>query len=337
MITVRIFILSLYLAFANALFDPLSLAAIGGAVGAGWFKYDYLKENTYCRFQECCTSQYLKHDVTELQNLLNKNLFGQHIVQTVLVNAIGAHLKNIESSRKPLVMSFHGTSGTGKNFVSDFVAQALYKKGIESNYVHKFTADIIISDELVMNQFSLAMAVKQSVKKCPYSLFIFDEIEKLKPGVFDAIVNLLDHHSSQKGYDFSKAIFIFLSNSAGKEIAKKLKSITDSGRFRDETSLLDFERIAEMGAYNVVGGLYQSTIIESHVIDHFVPFLPLEPRHVEQCIKKEFQKICQRSTTDKIISDIMKSAITIDDTGIYSNNGCKRLSKKVEAYCYMNT
>lgn len=337
MIFCRVFVFTICLAFSDALFDPFSLAAIGGAVGAGWFKYDYLKENTYCRFRECCIAPYLKHDVSELQRLLSANLYGQHIVQTVLFNAIGAHLKNIQSSRKPLVMSFHGTSGTGKNFVSDFVAQALYQKGIESNYVHKYTADIIIFDELVMNQFSLAAGIKKAIKDCPYSLFIFDEIEKLKPGVFDAIVNLLDHHSSLKGYDFSKAIFIFLSNSAGTEIAVKLKSITDSGRFRDETTLVDFERIAELGAYNVVGGLQDSKLIESHVIDHFVPFLPLEQRHVEQCIKKEFNKICHRSTSDKIISDIMKAAVTFDETHVYSNNGCKRLSKKVEAYCYMNT
>lgn len=87
----------------------------------------------------------------------------------------------------------------------------------------------------------------------------------------------------------------------GNEIAKKLKAITDSGRFRDETSLVDFERIAELGAYNVVGGLQESRLIESHVIDHFVPFLPLELRHVEQCIKKEFRKICNKGTSDKII------------------------------------
>lgn len=54
----------------------------------------------------------------------------------------------------------------------------------------------------------------------------------------------------------------------------------------------DFERIAEMGAYNVIGGLYRSNIIDSHVIDHFVPFLPLEARHVELCIRKEFENFC---------------------------------------------
>lgn len=73
----------------------------------------------------------------------------------------------------------------------------------------------------------------------------------------------------------------------------KLKSLIDSGRWRDETELVDFERIAELGAYNVIGGLYRSNIIDSHVIDHFVPFLPLEARHVELCIRKELDNFCK--------------------------------------------
>lgn len=224
-------------------------------------------------------------------------------------------------------MSFHGTSGTGKNYVSDFVAAALYKNGINSEYVYKFTASDTHKD--------LANNVKQTVKNCPYSLFIFDEIEKMPGGVFDSIVSLLDHHSALKGYNFSKAIFIFLSNSAGVEIAKKLKTLMDAGHYRDETKLTDFERIAELGAYNVIGGLYRSGVIESHVIDHFVPFLPLEPKHVEMCIKKEFlYHDCPSNSREDDVSKILSEAMTFDDTGKFSNNGCKRISKKVESYCY---
>lgn len=319
--------------FCLAFVDPLTVG-ISIGIGVGWIKYDFLKENTYCQFKECCIARYLKKDVTGLKRQLENKLFGQHIVQEVMVNAIGAHLKNIESSRKPLVMSFHGTSGTGKNYVSDIVASSLYEKGFESKYVHKYSSDYHLAAHVQQYQRELVVKIKQAVQDCPFSLFIFDEIEKMPEGVFDSIVSLLDHHSSMKGYDFSKAIFIFLSNSAGVEIARKLKSITDVGRWRDETKLQDFESIAEMGAYNVFGGLYRSGIIESHVIDHFVPFLPLEPRHVEQCIKTEFNLFCHSAATDEKIKEILKMAMTFDETGIYSNNGCKRISKKVEAYCY---
>lgn len=312
----------------HALLDPISLSAVGAAVGAGWgfWKRDFVVDNTYCRFVECCRKPYLKANVNELSWLLKKHLYGQHIVQDVLINALGAHFDNIQWSRKPLVMSFHGTPGTGKNFVSEFIASALYQNAIDSNFVNKFTASDIQKD--------LADKVKQTVKKCPQSLFIFDEIESMPTGVFDEIVSLLDHHASNKDYDFSKAIFIFLSNSAGAEIAKKLKSLIDSGRYRDDSKLSDFERIAELGAYNVLGGLYRSSVIDSHVIDHFIPFLPLEPRHVEKCITKEYENFCTSRPEDVDISNIMESAMTIDDTGIFSNSGCKRLSKKVESYCY---
>lgn len=57
--------------------------------------------------------------------------------------------------------------------------------------------------------------MKEAVKNCPYSLFIFDEIELMPKGVFDPIVSLLDHHSDLEDHDFSKSVFIFLSNSAG--------------------------------------------------------------------------------------------------------------------------
>ncbi|XP_055620986.1 torsin-like protein [Toxorhynchites rutilus septentrionalis] len=324
-----LFSIAYFVCKTNAFLDPISLTTL--AAGAiGWMKYDFLKQNTYCRWNECCSAPYLKNNIPELNVLLEKNLFGQHIVQQTLVKAIGAYIQNIDSSRKPLTISFHGTSGTGKNYVSDFLAASLYEKSYNSKYVHKFTAGQLAT----VTQGELVRTIRNAIGDCPNSLFIFDEIEKMPPGIFDSIVHLLDHHTTQRGFDFSKAIFIFLSNSAGVEISKKLKTIIESGRWRDETTLHDFERIAELGAYNVIGGLYRSRMIESHVIDHFVPFLPLELRHVEKCIKKEFDKFCRYKATDEKISEVVRSAVTFDETGIFTSNGCKRVRRKVEALCF---
>ncbi|KXJ74886.1 hypothetical protein RP20_CCG012492 [Aedes albopictus] len=309
------------ISFSDA-FEPISATiGLGIAAGVGVKWKDQIADYTLCKFYECCRKPYLKSDVEGLKLNLTQHLFGQHIVQDVLVNAIGAHFDTIESSRKPLVMSFHGTSGTGKNYVSDFVAAALFEKGIESNFVYKF---------------DLADKVKETVKKCEYSLFIFDEIEKMPMGVFDSIVSLLDHHSYLKGYDFSKAIFIFLSNSAGAEIAKKLKSLMDAGRYRDETELEDFQYIAQLGAYNVQGGLHRSKLIDSHVIDHFVPFLPLEPRHVEMCIKKEFMlRSCPNEASDEDFSLVSSDYDCIDYRRVAatSETGVKTSSKAGKLLC----
>ncbi|XP_055592914.1 torsin-like protein [Uranotaenia lowii] len=316
--------LSLICAINVQAFDPFSISAALSAID-----YSTMKKYTFCKFKECCQEPYLISEVNSLKKELTENLYGQHIVVDTLVNAIGSHLRNQESSRKPLVMSFHGPAGTGKNYVSDFIVGALYSKGFESKFVHKFNA----FDEQIIN-LRLHHSIKDAIYQCPNSLFIFDEVEKMPEGIFDSLVSLLDSHAFYKQHDFTKAIFIFLSNSGGAEISQKLKSLVEKGQWRDNTKLPDFERIVEMSAYNMIGGMHRARIIEAHVIDHFIPFLPLESRHVEMCIKKEFLKYCRANPSSEAVSSLLKAIMTLDDTGMFSNNGCKRISKKVEAYCY---
>ena len=44
--------------------------------------------------------------------------------------------------KKPLALSLHGWTGTGKNFVSKIIAESIYKRGLKSNYVHQFVATL---------------------------------------------------------------------------------------------------------------------------------------------------------------------------------------------------
>ncbi|XP_049288747.1 torsin-like protein [Anopheles funestus] len=309
---------------------------INGASDVIQTSYKYAKNNGYCALTECCNEVHIHTDITELRDALQKSLFGQHIAGQIIVNAIGGHFKNIHSSEKPLVMSLHGLPGTGKNFVAEHVSRALYKKGANSNFVHKYLGRINFPLESEVEKYKLMLVadITTAVAKCPKSLFIFDEVEKMPPGLFDAIVTLLDHHAYTKQLDFRQSIFIFLSNVAGPEIANRLKKLVDGGRWREETQLHDFEPTLEIASYNLVGGLYKSELIESHVVDHFVPFLPLELRHVEDCIRVEYSKYTDEKMSDEMLSAIVKEAITFDETGLYSNNGCKRVSKKVEALHY---
>jgi torsin-1 len=128
--------------------------------------------------------------------------------------------------------------------------------------------------------------------------------------------------------DFRKSIFLFLTNAAGPEIAEKLYNLsTKDGKFREETKLNDFERICEMGAYNKEGGLQNSGPIEAGLIDHFIPFLPLEQRHVEKCIRAEFHRLYLVPSNDQI-AQVMRT-VTYDGKFQFASYGCKRLDKKV--------
>lgn len=70
---------------------------------------------------------------------LQTKLHGQHLVQSVVLKAIQGFINNPESN-KPLTLSFHGWSGTGKNFVARIIADNLYRDGVKSECVRLFIA-----------------------------------------------------------------------------------------------------------------------------------------------------------------------------------------------------
>lgn len=128
------------------------------------------------------------------------------------------------------------------------------------------------------------------ITDCPRSLFIFDEVDKMPAGVFESLASLVDYNSLPNKLDGSKAIFIFLSNLAGVQISDQLAKMLKNGELRENIKLSSFEQILQKASYNLDGGFKKAGLIEQHVIDHYIPFLPLEKHHVQQCISAEFLK-----------------------------------------------
>ena len=77
----------------------------------------------------------------DLRTDLRNNLFGQHIVQKIVPAAIESSIDEY-SPTKPLVLSFHGPTGVGKNYVASFIAQNYFKARESSKYYHHFKSRI---------------------------------------------------------------------------------------------------------------------------------------------------------------------------------------------------
>lgn len=58
-----------------------------------------------------------------------------------MVPAIQGHVSSL-TRKKPLTLSFHGTPGSGKNYVSQFIANSLYKLGEQSKFVHSYNGGL---------------------------------------------------------------------------------------------------------------------------------------------------------------------------------------------------
>ena len=75
--------------------------------------------------------------ILELDDNLNKELYGQEIAHHIIINALRGHLTSANPP-KALSMSFHGSPGTGKTYISQMIAKFFYKKGDQSKFYHFF-------------------------------------------------------------------------------------------------------------------------------------------------------------------------------------------------------
>ncbi|VDK64483.1 unnamed protein product [Anisakis simplex] len=152
----------------------------------------------------------------------------------------------------------------------------------------------------------------------------------MPPTVMNAIKPFIDHYEHLEGIDYRKSVFIFLSNSGGNEITEKTLKHYQSGELREKITLNEMEKVLIPSAFNADGGLKMSELISTHLIDHFIPFLPLERRHVLLCIR-DYMKSHNFTPTDERIAKIADSLQYFPKSDpIYSSSGCKRVAQKTE-------
>lgn len=333
----------------NLFLEPFSTGMmIGvGAVGSLLWKS---KETIMCAFKECCQEPYVRTNLVGFEEKLTENVFGQHIVLDVVAKTMKSHLRKKEH-HKALALSFHGWTGSGKNYVAKFIAETLFKEGMKSKFVHHFYSSLHFphKEESDLYKAQIREWISGNVTACARTLFIFDEIDKLPPGVIDAIKPYIDYHEQVNSVDFRKSIFLFLSNTGGEQIALKTYNHWKEGRKREDLSLADLEAAVNLGAYNEEGGLQKSDVIQKHLVDLFVPFLPLEKEHVKMCIRREFhRREEERKLNADKEDDIEDPAITYKDAdvdaladkmvywpeefGIYSLTGCKKVVRLVDFF-----
>uniref|UniRef100_A0A672NIG5 Torsin-1B-like n=1 Tax=Sinocyclocheilus grahami TaxID=75366 RepID=A0A672NIG5_SINGR len=189
--------------------EPVSTSLLLGTGAA------VLGRKLYHYLYETCDENWLNFKATGLKNDLNMKLYGQHVAAQVILKAVTGFMNN-ENPKKPLVLSLHGWTGTGKNFVSQIIAENIYEKGMTSNFVHLFTATAHFPHEAHIDTYKTQLQewIRGNVSICPRSLFIFDEMDKMHPGLIDSIKPYLDFYDNLNGVSYRQAIFIFLRSVA---------------------------------------------------------------------------------------------------------------------------
>ncbi|XP_058674317.1 torsin-1B isoform X1 [Ammospiza nelsoni] len=313
-------------------FDPLSASVVAGGALMAWH---LLSSDSWlkCRFQECC-----KRNATvnfkALKAQLDNRLFGQHLAKDVVLKAV-LGFSNNPSPKKPLMLSLHGWAGTGKNYLSQILAEQVHPAGLRSKFVHLFLATLHFPhhDQVKLYKEQLQNWIRGNVSACPSSVFIFDEMDKMHPGVIDSIKPFLDYYEEVDGVSYRKAIFIFLSNAGGDLINKAALDFWASGKRREDIQLKDLEPLLSVGVFNNKNsGLWHSSIIDRNLIDYFVPFLPLEQRHVKMCVRAEMAARGY-AVDEKIVQEVADEMTYFPkEQRIYSDKGCKTVQAKLDIH-----
>ncbi|XP_071949082.1 torsin-1A-like [Antedon mediterranea] len=284
---------------------------------------------------EVCTNEFIKPNFAKLKTDLQRRVYGQHLISDVVVKAIQAH---VESAfvKKALVLSFHGRTGSGKNFVSQIISESLFTKGMDSKFVHLFLPEFDFPHKRHIETYKdlLRHRIRNYLFFCPSQLFIFDEMQSLLPEIIDTIKPFIDYHNID-GIDTRRAIFIFLSSTSGQEIANVAIKAVKDGRKRESVTLNEYEDVIEKASYRKKDtGLWHSKLIDHHLISHFVPFLPLEREHVRKCIQQEMREQGWPQCTKTENEVLNYLTFGPEDFPIYAAKGCKNINEKLNLVRY---
>ncbi|XP_048033740.1 torsin-1A-like [Megalobrama amblycephala] len=268
----------------------------------------------------------------DLKTDLRDSLFGQHIASDVVLKAVRSFMADSKPN-KPLVLSFHGTAGVGKNHVAKIIARNIYKKGDQSKHVHTFISEHHFPHKEHSHIYSsqLKQWIHGNVSSFPRSMFIFDEMDKMNPQLIDVIKPFLDYNTRVDGVSFHNAIFIFLSNAGGRLIVDMALDFWREGKKREDLWINSKE--LETKIFNDKNsGFQHSSLIDHYLIDHFIPFLPLELKHVRKCVLAEIVHLKIPRFHDLVYSVVRGMPYFPEEERVFAVKGCKSVRQKLVLY-----
>jgi len=164
-----------------------------------------------------------REKVLDLKKTLSKRVIGQDEALTLVSNAILRQRAGIKDTNRPIgSFLFLGPTGVGKTEVARALAEALFDSESHiiridmSEYMEKYSTSRLIGAPPGYVGYEEGGQLTEKVRRNPYSIVLFDEIEKAHPEVFNLLLQMLDDgrltDSQGRVVDFKNTIIIMTSN-----------------------------------------------------------------------------------------------------------------------------
>ena len=213
-----------------------------------------------------------KEKVLDLEATLRKRVIGQDEAIRLVSNAILRQRAGIKNPNRPIgSFLFLGPTGVGKTEVSKALAEALFDNEANiiridmSEYMEKYSVSRLIGAAPGYVGYEEGGQLTEKVRRNPYSIVLFDEIEKADPEVFNLLLQVLDEGrlTDSQGHvvDFRNTVIILTSNLGSKMLLDGNKAGVDA--LLRQTFKPEFlNRIDEIVYFNPLGKDVQKAIVK---------------------------------------------------------------------------
>ncbi|MCI7598386.1 MAG: ATP-dependent chaperone ClpB [Prevotella sp.] len=236
-----------------------------------------------------------REKLLHLEDELHKRVIGQDEAIRAVSDAVRRSRAGLQDPNRPIAsFIFMGTTGVGKTELAKALADYLFNdenmmtRIDMSEYQEKFSVSRLIGAPPGYVGYDEGGQLTEAVRRKPYSVVLFDEIEKAHPDVFNILLQVLDDGrlTDNKGrvVNFKNTIIIMTSNLGSQFIQQQMEKLTEGNR--EQTIRETKNKVMEM---------LKKTIRPEFLnrIDDIIMFLPLTKREIAEVVTLQLKRVAK--------------------------------------------
>ena len=276
-----------------------------------------------------------REKLLHLEEELHHRVIGQEEAITAVSDAVRRSRAGMQDPKRPIAsFIFLGTTGVGKTELAKALAEYLFNDETMltridmSEYQEKFSVSRLIGAPPGYVGYDEGGQLTEAVRRKPYSVVLFDEIEKAHPDVFNILLQVLDDGrlTDNKGrtVNFKNTIIIMTSNMGSNLIQQKMATINDENR----------EEVIADTKYEVMEMLKKTIRPEFlNRIDETIMFLPLNKEEIAQVVELQLNSVKKMLTAQGF--DLQWTSKAVDfltEVGYDPEFGARPVKRAIQRY-----
>ncbi len=252
----------------------------------------------------------------KLEDELHKRVIGQHEAVEAVAKAVRRSRTNVRDNHRPIgSFLFVGPTGVGKTELARALAGTLFGdesallKLDMSEFMESHNASRLVGAPPGYVGYDSAGQLTEAVRRRPYSIVLFDEIEKAHTKVFDLLLQILDAGclTDAQGHtiDFKNTIIVITSNVGTANLEHGEMAFAPAKRSAQQRQAKAFERI-QAQVMPALKSLFKPELLNR--IDAIIPFHTLEPEHLREIVDLMIAQTQQRLAVQSIELQVTDAA-----------------------------